>query len=342
MNLTNPPKLNKGDTIGIISPSAGLAPLFPHRIEKGKNMLKQLGFKVVFSKNALKQSGYVSASAQDRADDIHQMFRDKKIKAIICTIGGNHANQVLKYLDFGLIRHKPKIFVGYSDITVLHYAFAKLSKLRTFYGPCLMPEFGEYPQILSYTLEYFQKALMETKPIGKVDPSPKWTDEFLDWFGKKDQKRPRKMFKNSGYEWWQRGSSVGTIFGGTIPTINHLLGSRYWIDLRNKIFFIDIPEGDPGKPFSPPLLDSFLADLYNIEVFKNIKGLIIGRPYCYKDEDIKILKNIIKYYTCDFNYPILYNANIGHASPIITVPMGVRVRLDSEKNEFRILENGVV
>jgi len=141
MNLYNPSHLKKGDIIGIISPSSGLANIFPHRVEKGKRMLENLGFKVIFGKHALERSGYVSASPQDRASDIHDMFVNPDVKAIICTIGGNHANQLLKYLDFDLIRSNPKIFIGYSDITILHYAFAVKAGLRTFYGPCMVVGF---------------------------------------------------------------------------------------------------------------------------------------------------------------------------------------------------------
>lgn len=343
MNLTNPSKLKKGDTIGVVAPSAGLAKLFPHRVENGKMMLEELGFKVVFASNALGMNGYISALAKERADDIHQMFRNDDIKAIICTIGGNHSNQILKYLDFELIKFCPKIFLGYSDSTILHYAFAKKANLRTFYGPCLMTEFGEYPKILPYTLKYFQKALMNSEPIGKIEASKEWTDEFLDWLHKKDLERPRRLLQNEGYEWWREGKVEGEIFGGTIPSINHLAGSEYWVDLTDKIFFIDIPEGGtPGGPYSQSQLDSFFADLDNLVVFAKIRGLIIGRPYSYKEEDVKKLKQIIEQYTKGTNYPILYNVNIGHTSPIITIPMGVRVRLDSQIDKFEILESGVV
>ncbi len=343
MKLINPPKIKKGDTIGVVAPSSGLAKLFLHRIENGKKALEEMGFKVVFANHALEMNNYVSASAKERADDINQMFRNKNVKAIICTIGGNHSNQILKYLDFGLIKSYPKIFLGYSDITILHYALAKKANLRTFYGPCLMTEFGEYPKILSYTLKYFQKASMNFEPIGKVEASKEWTDEFLDWFHKKDLERPRRLLRNEGYEWWKEGKVEGEIFGGTIPSINHLAGSEYWVDLTDKVFFIDIPEGEtPGGPYSQAQLDSFFADLDNLKVFTQIKGLIIGRPYSYKKEDVEKLKDIIGQYTEDANYPILYNANIGHASPMITLPMGVKVRLDSITDRFEILESGVV
>lgn len=337
MELITPEKLKISDKIGIIAPSSGLAAIFSHRTENGKKMLEELGFEVVFSKHALRIDGYVSASAKNRAEDIHEMFEDKSIKAIICTIGGDHANQILKYLDFELIKRNPKIFVGYSDITVLHYALAKKANLRTYYGPCLITEFGEFPEILPYTLEYFNKALINQTPMGRIEASETWTDEILDWSTKKDLDRPRKLLANKGYTWWREGHAKGKIFGGTIPSINHLAGTKYWIDLKNKIFFFDLPEGHQfGDALSLAYVDSYLADLDNMNFFKEIKGLIIGRPYRSSEDDISNLKLIIEKYTEGTDYPILFNANIGHASPIITIPLGAPTSLDSAKNLFEI------
>lgn len=341
MELTIPQKIKKGDTIGVISPSAGLGPIFPHRIEQAEKNLNKLGFKLKYAKNSLKNDGYVSASAKERADDIHEMFLDNEVKAVIATIGGNHSNQVLKYLDFNIIKNNPKIFIGYSDITVLHMAFATKAKLRTFYGPCIISEFGEYPEIMSYTLDYFEKAVVKTEPVGNVCQSESWTWEFLNWFEKKDQTRAREMNLAKGYEWWREGVAQGKIFGGCIPSMNHLAGTEYWIDYKDKIMFIDIPEGGPGEKLALEDLDSFLADLDNLEIFKKIKGLIIGRPYFYEEGDNKKLKEIIEYYTKDFSYPVLFNANVGHVSPIITIPLGSEVYLDSKKNILEIKEAGV-
>ena len=67
--------------------------------------------------NRLKKIWLNWASAKERADDIHEMFLDDEVKAVISTIGGDHSNQILKYLDFEIIKNNPKIFMGYSDIS---------------------------------------------------------------------------------------------------------------------------------------------------------------------------------------------------------------------------------
>lgn len=338
MKIINAKKLKKGDLVSIVSPSAGLGELFPHRIESGIKCLKKMGFKVRVEKNALKRKNWVSGTIKERVDDIHAAFKNKKVKAIICAIGGDHSNQLLKYLDFKLIRNNPKIFLGYSDITVLHNAIYKKAGLRTFYGPCIISEFGEYPDILPFTKSYFEKTLIEGI-IGNIEQSKDWTDEFLDWFNVKFYTKKRKMFSNTGYEWWRKGNAIGEIFGGAIPSVNHLLGTEYEINFKNKIFFLDLPEGNnPGECFPLADLDAFLADLFNAGIFKQIKGLIISRPYGYKNdkEKFSLLKEIVMSYIKGANYPILFNVDFGHTSPMITIPVGAKVELNSKQNKFEI------
>ncbi|MDO8569690.1 MAG: hypothetical protein Q7R89_02875, partial [bacterium] len=199
-------------------------------------------------------------------------------------------------------------------------------------------EFGEYPEMLPFTKNYFDKTLIEGA-VGNIKPSKEWTDEFLNWFDTKFHTQARKMLPNIGYEWWRKGNATGEIFGGAIPSVNHLLGTGYEINFKNKIFFIDLPEGNnPGENLSLADVDSYLADLFNTDIFKQIKGLVIGRPYGYKDDKEKYnqLREITMNYTKGTNYPILFNADFGHTSPMIIIPIGAKVELDSKKNKFEI------
>lgn len=342
LKTIKPQILDKGDAICLVSPSSGMASLVPHRVNKAVETLKNMGFKVKISPRALNKLNYTSGTPMERAKDINDAFADKSIKAIISMIGGDHSNQILRYIDFNIISKNPKIFVGFSDITVLHLALYQMNHLVTFYGPAAITQFGEYPNILDYTKKYFLKALTTIKPVGTIVASDKWTDELLDWTTKEDLKRPRKMQKSSGNKWLKQGETEGIILGGCIPSINHLLGTKYWPDFQNKILFIDIPEGyEIGKGFPVSELDSFLADLDNIGLFGMISGLIIGRAYGYSDDDAKKLIQIITNYTNKYHYPILFNVNIGHTDPIITLPLGVKIKMNSQNNLFGIQESGV-
>jgi muramoyltetrapeptide carboxypeptidase len=342
-HLLKPKSLKVGDTIGIVSPSAPLAGLVPHRTQKGIQGLEQLGFKVKIGKNALKVTGHTAGTPQERAEDINSFFKDKEVKAIFSFIGGNHSNQILKYLDFGLIKKSPKIFLGYSDATVLHFALYIKANLVTFYGPAVLTQFAENPKIISYTEMYFRKALMMDKPIGKIRPSDQWTDEILDWFEEEDLKRPRKMKKNRGWKWLRQGKAEGKILGGCITSILHLRGTEYWPDFSNSILFWETPESgdDFTKGEKVENIDSYLTDLELSGVFKNIKGMIVGRFFGYSEQQKKEAIKITQERTSGYKFPILLNVDIGHSDPMITIPLGVQVRIDSSKNIFEIKESGV-
>ena len=337
MDLIKPQILKKGDIIGIIAPSAGLAAIFPHRLDNAIKFFESQGYKIKEFSCTRKNNGWESAPAEERAKDIMGAFLDKEVKAIICSIGGNTINKTLKYLDFKRIKENPKIFIGYSDISVLHYALHKKCGFSTFYGPCAMTQFGEYPLPLEYTLKYFSKAVVEGQ-IGVVKASEKWTDEILDWSQKKDLERARELKKNEGFEWLKEGIAEGKIIGGCLHSILHLIGTEYWPEHKDKILFIETPEGQDftkGEPLAE--VDAQLCDLKLSGIFDEIKGLIVGRPFGYTDEEKQKFKEIILDNTKDYDFPILYGVDVGHTDPQITIPLGSKVKLNSKQNNFEFV-----
>lgn len=338
-----PSKLKNYDTIGLVSSSAPIAGLVPHRVKNGIKMLNSLGFKTKIGKSALKIDDYVAGTPSERANDINSFIKNKNIKAIFNFIGGNHSNQLLGLLNYKNIQKNPKIIMGYSDATVLLIAIYVKTGLITFYGPSVLNQFAENPKILDYTLHYFRKAVMSKNPIGKIEPSIVWTDELLDWFRKEDITRPRKMRKNSGWIWLKKGKAKEVLIGGCIASLMHLRGTQFWPNFKNKILFWEISESESSMYKGDPLsnIDSYLADLENSKVFEQITGMIIGRPYRYTGQQEKELINIIKTRMKKYNFPILYRVDFGHTDPMITIPIGAKAAINSQKNIFEIIESGV-
>lgn len=342
--LLKPKSLKPGDTIGIISNSAPLAGLVPHRFQKGLRALEEMGYRVKIAPHTLAVSGYVSATGKERAADLNALFADKTVRAIISCIGGNHSNQMLPYIDYDQVKSNPKILCGYSDTTVLLGAIYAITGLVGFYGPSLLNQFGENPDILPYTKEYFLKAVGSSKPIGRVMPSTQWTEEFLDWFEKKDTKRSRKMLVNPGWEWLKEGSCTGPLIGGCLTSLLHLAGTKYWPDLSGSILFWEIPEGEADIAHGSSLatIDAYLTDLSNIGALDGISGMIVGRPYGYSRSETTKLKKLTQAQLTERNIPILFGADIGHTDPMITVPIGLSSSLDSKDNLFTINEAATV
>ncbi|HBP00411.1 MAG: hypothetical protein UU48_C0004G0058 [Candidatus Uhrbacteria bacterium GW2011_GWF2_41_16] len=338
--MIKPPCLHPGDTIGLVSPSSSLAGRIPHRLHKGIQTLEQLGFRVKLGAHTTSVTRYTAGSPEQRAEDINQFFADPNIHAVLSCIGGFHTNQILPFLDFSLIQKNPKAVIGYSDITVLLNALYTKCNLVSFYGPAVLTQFGDPFGLMSYTETWFQKALLSHTPLGEITPSPQWTDEVLDWFEQKDCVRPRIMQQNPGWKWLKKGNGEGRLLGGCVSSLLHLRGTEYMPDFASSILFWEISNN--GKDLrvgeSVQAVDSHLTDLALSNVFENIHGMIIGRPFGYSSQDVEMLEQIILAHTKKYSFPILFGVDIGHTDPIITLPLGIRARLDSEKNLFLILE----
>ena len=142
MKIIKPKKLQKGDTVAIVSPSGSVPDKLKNQFNKGVKFLENLGLKVKIGKNALKKFYYSGGTVAERLNDIHDAFSDKEVKAIIMSTGGASANHLLEGLDFGLIRDNPKIFCGISDGTTLLNPIFSKSGLVTYHGPDLIFTFG--------------------------------------------------------------------------------------------------------------------------------------------------------------------------------------------------------
>lgn len=341
--MIKPKKLERGDTIAFIAPAGGMAANVPHRLEKAKKFFQEKGFKVKIYPTAEKNIGFSSDTPENRAEDINNAFKDSEVKAIISTIGGKSTHQTLEYLDFDSIKNNPKILCGYSDITTLHFALNKKCNLTTFYGPSAISEFGETLNLEEYTVNHFFKALTREKPIGKIEASKRWTDcKKADWFKREDLEIKREYEENKGWEWLRKGKVEGELSGGCISSFCHTAGTEYRPDFKGKILVLETPEGERFYEGESILnINSYLADLRLQGVFEDVKGIVFGRGFGYSEEQIKKLKESIDFNTRGYDFPIVYGLDIGHTDPMVTLPLGVKAKLDSDENEFEILESGV-
>jgi muramoyltetrapeptide carboxypeptidase LdcA involved in peptidoglycan recycling len=333
-----PPRVHPGDAVAVVSPSAPAAARYPHRLERGIAYLASLGLEVKVMPNARRAEGWVSAPPEDRAADLHAAFADDDVSVVLAAIGGNHSNQVLQHLDYELIRSHPKIFQGYSDMTVLHWAFAKHAGLSTFYGPAFVPELGEFPEVFPYTDRYLRAAWFGDAPI-TYEPANAWTDELRDWNQRLDETGPRELRKSDGWVTVREGSASGPLIGGAVETICwHLKGSSAWLALDGAILLFETSEEAPP----PPHLDAYLADLEQLGVFGAAAGLLIARPYGYTPEDAEVLWDVVAHWTEASGIPVLANVDCGHTDPMATLPFGCPAQLDAGEKRLELLESPTV
>lgn len=329
-----PPPVSPGDTVALVAPSLGGAGRWPHRLERASAYLRKLGLRPKPMANALRDDSWVSAPAAERAADIHAAFLDPDVAVVLAVIGGMHSNQVLTHLDWDLIAAHPKVFQGYSDITVLLWAITKHTGLRTFHGPAALPELGEFPDVLPFTSEFLRAAWFDAAPT-RFRPAPEWTDERLEWDERADLTRPRDLRPSEGWVTIRPGTADGPLLGGCLETVCcQLKGSPAWIDPAGTIFFLEV--GEPQT--TPAHVDAHLTDLEQIGVFDRAAGLVVGRPYGYTSGDLHLLWDVVRERTRQANIPVLANVDIGHTDPMLTLPLGAMAHLDATAQAFHLLE----
>ena len=157
-----PKALKPDDTIGLITPAS---PLFEAQrtLMEAQENLAHLGFKSRAAKNIFKKHGYLAGTVEERVSDLHDMFLDPQVKAIMTIRGGYGSAQLLPHLDYEVIKNNPKILIGYSDITSLLAGIHSQTGLVTFHGPVAVSTFT------NFTKEYFFKTLTSGQAVGLID-----------------------------------------------------------------------------------------------------------------------------------------------------------------------------
>lgn len=325
--------LKQGDTIGVVAPSAPISSFCARRTERGIAVLKRMGFKVKIGKTVKRATDFTAGSAQERIKDIHGMFLDKDVKAIIATIGGYNANDLLDGLDYNLIRrYNEKLFIGYSDIVVLLINLLEKSGVQTIMGPMLLPQFGEYPEILDFTKDSFLSVVSQlgSKKEYVLPVSKEITEEKL-WWDKKDN-RGRKMSKNEGWKIINSGEAEGKLMAVNLNTLMRLAGTKYFPNLKNSILFIEDDEEE-----NPSTIQRMLRQLKQTGAMKHVKGLVFGRFQEKSELSKKKLKGILTRVFGKLNIPIMASVDFGHTDPMLSLPLGKKTKLSTFSKEIKIV-----
>lgn len=309
-----PPKLSPGDEVRVIAPSRSLQIISPKVREVAVKNLTRLGLRVSFAEHCDETDMFSSSSIASRLADLHQAFADPSVRGILTAIGGYNSNQLLRYLDYDLIRANPKIFCGYSDITALSTAIYAKTGLVTYSGPHFST-FG-MEKGLEYTLEYFRKCVMESGPF-EVTPSKEWSDDR--WF--EDQVN-RRFSPNEGTLVFNPGQAEGRLLGGNLCTLNLLQGTEYMPSLEGSILLVE----DDDESY-PEIFDRDLQSLLHQPGFEEVRGMVIGRFQEGSRMERGKLVEIVRSKQELRGIPVVGNADFGHTTPQFTFPVGGRGRM---------------
>jgi muramoyltetrapeptide carboxypeptidase LdcA involved in peptidoglycan recycling len=314
MKRLTPRKLRPGDAIRVIAPARSLAMLDSGTRAIADGRLQDLGLRVTFGRYAEESDAFTSSSVQARIDDLHEAFADAEAAAILTVIGGYNSNQLLRYIDWELIRAHPKIFCGYSDITALQNAVWAKTGLVTYSGP----HYSTFGQKLhaDYTVDYFIRCLMSDAPFA-VQPSAQWSDDA--WYEDQDN---RTLAPNDGHLVLNEGIAEGRILGGNLCTLNLLQGTEYFPDLAGAIVLLE----DDAES-NPRTFDRDLQSLIHQPGFEHVRGLLIGRFQNASGMTPELLRTIIETKRELRALPVIASVDFGHTDPKLTLPIGGTGRL---------------
>jgi muramoyltetrapeptide carboxypeptidase LdcA involved in peptidoglycan recycling len=344
-SLIKPKVLQKGDKVATISLSWGGAGELRHRYDQGKRQLQEtFELEVVETVNALKSADYIYKNPKARADDLMEAFSDPSIKAIISIIGGEDSIRTLPFIDLSVITKNPKIFLGFSDSTITHWACYKAG-LTSFYGTSILIGFAENAGMHQYQIDDINRTLFSTKPVGRILPNTTgWTSERLEWADIELQQVKRKLGKSIGWNFLQgRGIVQGKLLGGCMEVLEFLKGTDFWVNIGEwdgAILFIETSEVMPNPQYFRWWLRNYAAQ----GILHKISGIIMGRPYdnAYSDQYNKILTTVIGEEEGLPNLPIITEMDFGHTCPTFTIPLGITAEIDCDQQTFSVIENGVI
>ena len=313
MEIIKPEKLKRGDVIGIISPSSPVSDKV--KLDSGVSYFEKMGYRVKVGINAMKEWGYLAGTDEERVEDIHNMFLDNEVKLIICLRGGYGASRLLDKIDYRIVKNNPKIFCGYSDITVLQNAFFKKTGLITFAGPMAGVDF--YEDISEFTEQNFWNTVTSSKPIKLNCPKGKRLSSY------------------------RSGIAEGKLIGGNLSMFVSLIGTEYLPGPEGKILFLEEVDEVPYR------IDRMLNQLRLSGYLGKIKGVILGSfTDCIENDlqrkSLKLEEVMDDYFINDFHAPVLYNLNHGHIKDNITMPIGLNVKINGIDCSIDFLENHLV
>jgi muramoyltetrapeptide carboxypeptidase len=294
-----PHALKPGDTIGIVAPAS---PFDPAEFARGMEQLREMGFELRTAEGISERRGYLAGSDLQRSAQLHRMFLDDSVDAVMCARGGYGTLRLLAQLDYDLIRAHPKVFIGFSDITALHTVFQNRCGLVTFHGPTVTT-LGMADAV---TLDSFRRTLTTAAPF---------------------------CLAVEGKRVLRPGMAEGIFTGGNLATLNHLLGTPFASHFGGAILLIEDTHEAPYR------IDRMLTQMRMAGSFEGLKGVVAGSFHgCGAAQDID---RVIADCLGDMAIPILSGCGVGHDAPNLTIPLGVGVRLDTQKGEVHFFESAL-
>ena len=301
MAVHKPRRLKRGGRIGVVATAGSVD---QESVKSGVEAIRAEGFDVELAANLFASNGYLAGDAKRRAEDLREFFRRDDIDAIFCARGGFGSSQLLPYLSLELKR-RPKIFVGYSDVTVLLNWLRQFCGMLTFHAPMVAMDIAR-----------------GLSAQGKAHLWRLLTGELKTWkLGLGEVIRP--------------GRAQAEMMGGCLSMLVTTLGTPYEIDTRGKLLFME----DIGE--KPYRVERMLTQLQMAGKLDNIAGVLFG-DFTHCDGDgPRGLRQIFVDLFSDASYPVVMGMCAGHGEENLALPFGAQMVLDGNAAILELLESPV-
>ena len=302
-----PRPLARSGRVAVVAPAS--AALDPADAAAGLAALRAAGLAVEAVETA--PAGYLAGTDADRARALNRALGRDDLDAVVCLRGGYGLLRILDRVDYAAARARPKLVVGYSDVTALHLALWTEARLPGVSGPMVASDWA--PGLDAETEADFWRVVGGAADYDVVGPGGE----------------PLACLRE--------GEAEGTLLGGNLALTCALVGTPYLPDLGGAILFVE----DVGE--APYRIDGLLARLRLAGVLERLGGLVFGlftgtdvppgRPTFSVDE-------VLAHYARYVDGPVASGLVYGHVRRKATVPIGVRARLTASASgtALRVLE----
>lgn len=333
MNVIKPKALRRGDAIGVVAPAG---PVNRERMERAIGRIRERGFRIKTYGDIYRSRGYLAGDDATRAGELMAAFADPETAAVWCARGGYGVARVIDRLDFDVIRSHPKVFVGFSDITVLHVAIGQRAGVVTFHGPNLQDGFGKPEEMPAANEAALWRATMgETKNIegsgssaARINDSIQGADYSFELGGMEDV----KLRGICG------GVASGRLIGGNLAVMCGLMGTPFELETAGRILFLE----DVSERLYR--IDRYLSQLRLSGKLESAAGVLIG-TFSYDPEDAaeseSEISALLEEYLKPLRVPVLAGFPAGHTQRNLTLPMGAHVQLDADSKIVTVCESPV-
>jgi muramoyltetrapeptide carboxypeptidase len=266
----------------------------PERLDRGLAAIRAMGYEVREAPGVRARTRFTAGPAADRLADLHALYADDAVGAIVCARGGAGATGLLAGLDLDLLRAHPKVFVGYSDLTLVHLVLGRLGHVSV-HGPMVSRELADG----AFDGPSFAAAVAGTGAPYASDP-----EDLLVV---------------------RAGEAEGVLRGGCLSMLAAAAGTPWALDLdEDTILFLE----DVDEP--PYRVERMLWQLRTSGAFERVRAFVFGdmRGCAPRFDADYGLEDVIADALAGLGAPIALGLSSGHTNnPFVSLPFGVPARL---------------